>query len=60
MKLLEKAIDAKINYLATICEIRNTLNILGIVSDETAERKNKRDIIKVVNLAIAKTQLFSD
>ena len=37
--------------VSTRIELRSTLNVLGIVSDQKAEEKNKEDVFKVIDLS---------
>lgn len=32
-------------------ELRSALNVLGIISDQKAEKRNKEDVFKVINLS---------
>lgn len=50
MNLLSKISYYKIQFLSTRIEIRSTLNVLGLCSDDRAERKNKEDVFKVMEL----------
>lgn len=50
MNLLSKVSYYKINLLATRVEIRSTLNVLGLCSNKRADKKNKEDFYKVVEL----------
>lgn len=46
MGFLEKAAKWRFIYLANRIDIRSGLNVLGLVSDIDAYRKNKRDLFK--------------
>lgn len=51
MNLLSKVSYYKIHFLATRVEIRSTLNVLGLYPDRKAEKKNKEDVFKVLELS---------
>ena len=50
MSILSKISYLKLHMISTRIELRSTLNILGIVSDQKAEEKNKEDVFKVIDL----------
>lgn len=50
MKMLSKVSYLKIHLLSTRVEVRSTLNVLGLCSDERAERKNREDFVNVMML----------
>lgn len=51
MSILSKVSYWKMHMISTRIELRSTLNVLGIVSDQKAEKKNKEDVFKVINLS---------
>ena len=51
MSILSKVSYWKMYMISTRIELRSTLNILGIVSDQKAEKKNKEDVFKVIDLS---------
>ena len=51
MGILSKVSYWKLHMISTRIELRSTLNVLGIVSDQKAEKKNKEDVFKVINLS---------
>lgn len=50
MSILSRVSYAKMNLLAARVELRSTLNVLGLVSDQNAEEKNKNDCVNIVML----------
>ena len=50
MSILSKVSYWKLHMISTRIELRSTLNVLGIVSDQKAEKKNK-DVFKVIDLS---------
>lgn len=50
MSILSKISYLKLHMISTRIELRSTLNVLGIVSDQKAEEKNKEDVFKVIDL----------
>lgn len=40
----------KLHMISTRIELRSTLNVLGIVSDQKDEEKNKEDVFKAIDL----------
>lgn len=50
MNILSKVSYWKLHMISTRIELRSTLNVLGIVSDQKAEEKNKEDVFKVIDL----------
>ena len=50
MSILSKVSYWKLHMISTRIELRSTLNVLGIVSDQKAE-KNKEDVFKVIDLS---------
>ena len=50
MGILSKVSYWKLHMISTRIELRSTLNVLGIVSDQKAE-KNKEDVFKVIDLS---------
>lgn len=51
MGILSKISYWKLHMISTRIELRSTLNVLGIVSDQKAEEKNKEDVFKVIDLS---------
>ena len=51
MGILSKVSYWKMHMISTRIELRSTLNVLGIVSDQKAEKKNKEDVFKVIDLS---------
>ena len=51
MNILSKVSYWKLHMISTRIELRSTLNVLGIVSDQKAEEKNKEDVFKVIDLS---------
>ena len=51
MGILSKVSYWKLHMISTRIELRSTLNVLGIVSDQKAEKKNKEDVFKVIDLS---------
>ena len=51
MRILSKVSYWKMHMILTRIKLRSTLNILGIVSDQKAEEKNKEDVFKVIDLS---------
>lgn len=51
MSILSKISYLKIHMISTRVELRSTLNVLGIISDQKTEEKNKEDVFKVINLS---------
>ena len=51
MSILSKVSYWKMHMISTRIELRSTLNILGILSDQKAEEKNKEDVFKVIDLS---------
>ena len=51
MSILSKVSYWKMHMVSTRIELRSTLNVLGIVSDQKAEEKNKEDLFKVIDLS---------
>ena len=51
MNILSRISYLKLHMISTRIELRSTLNILGIVSDQKAEEKNKEDVFKVIDLS---------
>ena len=51
MNILSRISYLKLHMISTRIELRSTLNVLGIVSDQKAEEKNKEDVFKVINLS---------
>ena len=51
MSILSKVSYWKMHMISTRIELRSTLNILGIISDQKAEEKNKEDVFKVIDLS---------
>ena len=51
MGILSKVSYWKLHMISTRIELRSALNVLGIVSDQKAEKKNKEDVFKVINLS---------
>lgn len=51
MSILSKVSYWKMDMISTRIELRSTLNVLGIVSDQKAEEKNKEDVFKVIDLS---------
>ena len=51
MSILSKVSYWKMQMISTRIELRSTLNVLGIVSDQKAEKKNKEDVFKVIDLS---------
>lgn len=51
MGILSKVSYWKLHMISTRIELRSTLNVLGIVSDEKTEKKNKEDVFKVIDLS---------
>lgn len=50
MNILSKVSYWKLHMISTRIELRSTLNVLGVVSDQKAEEKNKEDVFKVIDL----------
>lgn len=50
MSILSKISYWKLHMISTRIELRSTLNVLGVVSDQKAEEKNKEDVFKVIDL----------
>lgn len=50
MNILSRISYWKLHMISTRIELRSTLNVLGIVSDQKAEEKNKEDVFKVIDL----------
>lgn len=50
MNILSRISYLKICTISTRIELRSTLNVLGIISDQKAEEKNKKDVFKVMDL----------
>ena len=50
MNILSMVSYLKLHMISTRIELRSTLNVLGIVSDQKAEEKNKEDVFKVIDL----------
>ena len=50
MNILSRVSYLKLHMISTRIELRSTLNVLGIVSDQKAEKKNKEDVFKVIDL----------
>lgn len=51
MSILSKISYWKLHMILTRIELRSTLNVLGIISDQKAEEKNKEDVFKVIDLS---------
>ena len=51
MSILSKLSYWKMQMISTRIELRSTLNVLGIISDQKAEKKNKEDVFKVIDLS---------
>ena len=51
MNILSRISYLKLYMISTRIELRSTLNVLGIVSDQKAEKKNKEDVFKVIDLS---------
>lgn len=51
MNILSRISYWKLHMISTRIELRSTLNVLGIVSDQKAEEKNKEDVFKVIDLS---------
>ncbi len=51
MNILSRISYLKLHMISTRIELRSTLNVLGIVSDQKAEEKNKEDVFKVIDLS---------
>lgn len=51
MSILSRISYLKLHMISTRIELRSTLNVLGIVSDQKAEEKNKEDVFKVIDLS---------
>lgn len=51
MNILSRISYLKLHMISTRIELRSTLNVLGIVSDQKAEKKNKEDVFKVIDLS---------
>ena len=51
MSILSMVSYWKLHMISTRIELRSTLNVLGIVSDQKAEEKNKEDVFKVIDLS---------
>ena len=51
MNILSRISYWKLYMISTRIELRSTLNVLGIVSDQKAEEKNKEDVFKVIDLS---------
>lgn len=51
MNILSRVSYLKLHMISTRIELRSTLNVLGIVSDQKAEEKNKEDVFKVIDLS---------
>ena len=51
MSILSKVSYWKMHMILTRIKFRSTLNVLGIVSDQKAEEKNKEDVFKVIDLS---------
>lgn len=51
MSILSKISYWKLHMISTRIELRSALNVLGIVSDQKAEEKNKEDVFKVIDLS---------
>ena len=51
MNILSRISYWKMHMISTRIELRSTLNVLGIVSDQKAEKKNKEDVFKVIDLS---------
>ena len=51
MSILSKVSYWKMHMILTRIKLRSTLNVLGIVSDQKAEKKNKEDVFKVIDLS---------
>lgn len=51
MNILSKISYWKLHMISTRIELRSTLNVLGIISDQKTERKNKEDVFKVIDLS---------
>ena len=51
MNILSRISYWKLHMISTRIELRSTLNVLGIVSDQKAEKKNKEDVFKVIDLS---------
>ena len=51
MNILSRISYLKLHIISTRIELRSTLNVLGIVSDQKAEEKNKEDVFKVIDLS---------
>lgn len=51
MNILSKVSYWKLHMISTRIELRSTLNVLGILSDQKTEKKNKKDVFKVIDLS---------
>ena len=51
MNILSRISYWKLHMISTRIELRSTLNVLGIVSDQKADEKNKEDVFKVIDLS---------
>lgn len=51
MSILSKVSYWKMHMISTRIELRSTLNVLGIVSDQKTEEKNKEDVFKIIDLS---------
>lgn len=51
MNILSRISYLKLHMISTRIELRSTLNVLGIISDQKTEEKNKKDVFKVIDLS---------
>lgn len=51
MNILSKVSYWKLHMISTRIELRSVLNVLGIISNQKAEEKNKEDVFKVIDLS---------
>lgn len=51
MNILSKVSYWKLHMISTRIELRSTLNVLGILSDQKTEKKNREDVFKVIDLS---------
>lgn len=50
MNILSKTSYLKLHYLATIIEIRSTLNVLGLCSGRRCVEKNRDNVMEIFRL----------